>query len=97
MPFNVGNRVRCIYEVDFNDRVMGQLGTIRYIEGEIIGVEFDENIGGHEGIHGGMPYGYGWDCREEDLELVAPSITASAPAKARTIGEFFKRLEVAHR
>lgn len=44
--FKVGNRVRCIRDVDgFSSG--GKLGTICYVAGLRIGVAFDEEISGH--------------------------------------------------
>lgn len=43
--FRVGDRVIGITDA----MILGKTGTIRFIDGFSIGVEFDENIGGHNG------------------------------------------------
>lgn len=72
MKFKVGDKVRCLEEVDDNTNVIGEVGKIVVIEGVYIGVEFNKDIGGHAlfisalGTNRVKP-GHGWWCGENSL------------------------------
>lgn len=68
--FNVGDRVKFIYEPGFNGGrlVAGSIGTVATsranVFGNLIGVVWDECMGGHD-LDGMCEYGYGWWLEEE--------------------------------
>lgn len=73
--FKLGDRVRCIVEVDGNKGVKGKVGTIKkVIWGDLMNyaVEFDDPINGHNcGSIGDSYYcadGHGWWCLGSCLE-----------------------------
>lgn len=57
--FQEGDRVIGIAEYDGNSEIVGMTGTIRSVEGDVYGVEFDDDIGGHS-LSGSVEYGRGW-------------------------------------
>lgn len=70
-PFKVGDRVRCIDGLS-NARATGKTGTVidTYISGCQVLVEFDKNIGGHDGLYETKGKdGHCWWLSESVLEL----------------------------
>ncbi len=72
MNFKVGARVRCLEVVDYNPHVMDMVGTVKIIKGGDIGVDFQQDVEGHnlidwdtEVAHAGD--GEGWWCYPESL------------------------------
>lgn len=63
--FKVGDRVRCIKDVD-NYPSEGKLGTICNVSSSLIGVVFDEEILGHT-CNGTCIDGYGLWCLASEL------------------------------
>ena len=57
----VDDRVICIESYDGNDLIVGRVGTARHIsdDGQRVGVEFDDFVGGHD-LSGGCEHGHGW-------------------------------------
>ena len=74
MKFKVGDRVKCVNNGPFNTRraVIGKIGTVRVIANGILnhGIEFDEDIDGHDLGHSDFKYGHCWWCGEDMLEPV---------------------------
>ena len=68
MKFKVGDRVRAIAEYDGNTEIIGQVGTVREIDADFYGVEFDNDIGGCS-FHG--KFGHCWNIPESKLEKVS--------------------------
>ena len=69
--FKVGDRVRCIYD-NPGVNTKGKTGTVREITTYGYGVEFDENVGGHN-LTSYSPvelckYGYGWYVLDVEVE-----------------------------
>lgn len=85
MPFQVGDRVRCIYECpDDNEEIhIGDTGTVCKVEIGIlsVGVNWDHRmITGHH-CNGYCPEGHGWFVRVSDVELISEASTdADTPA-----------------
>lgn len=72
--FKVGDRVRCIAAQDGNDFIVGQKGTIRYIEGvlDIAAVEFDNDVKGHTlESFCKCAFGHGWNVAVHNLEPIS--------------------------
>jgi hypothetical protein len=71
MKFQIGDRVRCV-EPYQNEDILNEIGTVRCINsgsnGDLIGVEFDNNINGHNDHS--VEYGYSWNVPEDCLKLV---------------------------
>lgn len=67
--FVVGERVRAIANQD--SKSPGQLGegTIVWVFGGSVSVEWDNNIGGHN-CNGRAKYGHGWDMSYKRIERV---------------------------
>lgn len=90
--FKVGDRVRCIVEVDGNKYVKGKVGTIKTtIGGDPMsyGVEFDDQIrGGHRCAcrrdAGSCTDGHGWWCLGRDLE---PADESPSPSDIKILFE----------
>lgn len=64
-PLKKGDRVVCIKIHDGKDEIVGKVGTIIYLlsNGEGVCVEYDENIGGHDGPGTGRgKLGHCWVC-----------------------------------
>ncbi len=75
MNFKVGDRVRCLEVVDDNPHVMDMVGTVKIIKGGDIGVDFQQDVEGHEltDWDDGIKYaaaGEGWWCYPESLRKV---------------------------
>lgn len=71
-PLAVGDRVVCIHEVDGNNHVKGECGTVIGVHGDYrksFTVQFDQNIGGHSGRLWGVcgKEGHCWYCPEKSL------------------------------
>ncbi len=68
--FKVGDRVKCIDSVGFNERVKDSHGTVRDVnpDGDWVEVEFDDNIGGHT-LDGKCKDGHGWVCPSKKLKV----------------------------
>ena len=81
--FKEGDRVKCI---GITARGYGKVGTVRRM-GESIGVEFDEDIGGHY-LDGCCENGYGWWIKSSDLELVTESKQETVSIRFLTKQEF---------
>ena len=79
MSLQIGQRVKCIEEVDDNELIVNEIGTIREIDPDDrwYGVEFDNFVGGHKlgefNAHS-CTFGYGWYCYEDALVAVDISI-----------------------
>lgn len=81
--FQIGDRVKVIRE---GDLLYAQTGTIVWLfdevwsdeRGYLCGVEFDRLVGGHtcrgHTCHGHARNGYGWNIREDNLELLTAFI-----------------------
>ena len=72
--FKVGDRVKCTKSVDGRDDIVGKYGTVIHVmpnSGFPITVEFDDNIGAHDGLGrvSGKPKHCRW-CPVDALELV---------------------------
>lgn len=74
MPkFKVGDRVKCIAKHDGNEAIVGQKGTVRWVDATlgIVSVEFDNYVHGHALQ---SPYrcecGHGWNINASKLELI---------------------------
>lgn len=73
--FQIGDRVKVIGE---SDLLYAKTGTIVWLfdevwsdeRGYLYGVEFDLLVGGHT-CHGHTRNGYGWNIREDNLELLS--------------------------
>lgn len=73
--FKVGDRVRVVAEEhEHGDpHINGKLGTIILIrDAYVYGIEFDENIGGHN-LSGFCKDKHGWNCHANQIELVHDS------------------------
>ncbi len=72
MKFKVGDRVRAVKPCAGNTRIINKIGTIRIFAGNgDLGVEFDENICGHDlHVWGRCKDGHGWYCPDDILEPV---------------------------
>jgi hypothetical protein len=71
MRFKVGDRVKAIEEVDCKDEIINELGTIIFVKETSCNpylVEFDNEIGGHDGDKRGK-FGHCWWCNEDALTL----------------------------
>lgn len=74
MDIQVGDRVRASDRIHRLSRVpRGLTGTVVAREVScgawVVSVCWDENIGGHD-CRGKCPWGYGWNLREDSVELV---------------------------
>lgn len=70
--FKVGDRVRVKDGViTINRNVLGKYGTVKCINPYYCSVEFDKFVGGHN-CDGFARDGYGWNCKEDKLDLVKP-------------------------
>lgn len=68
--FKVGDRVRVKDKaITINRNVLGKYGTVKRIMYNCCSVEFDEFVGGNN-CDGLTRDGYGWNCRENMLDLV---------------------------
>lgn len=68
--FKVGDRVKCIRPWSGNLRVKNARGTVKIVDDQQIGVEFDEDVGGHT-LNKYAPQakrGRGWWCFAEMLQ-----------------------------
>lgn len=68
----IGDRVKAISDYDGNYKIKDVNGTVRFIDkkSDIIGVEFDKNIYGHELVGNGVKhvkYEHGWNVRIKTL------------------------------
>ena len=68
--FKIGDRVRCLVDnPDNNDDIhVGSTGTVVLLDGDIIGVEWDEYVVGHS-CNGEAEFGYGWNVCKHEIEL----------------------------
>lgn len=73
--FKIGDRVKAINVVEGNKCVLNKVGTIVKTCNCTLGVEFDDNINGHELGESNDKYkgGHCWWCRESDLIKVVCS------------------------
>lgn len=73
--FKIGDRVKAINVVEGNKCVLNKVGTIVKTCNCTLGVEFDDNINGHELGESNDKYkgGHCWWCRESDLVKVVCS------------------------
>lgn len=73
--FKIGDRVKAINVVEGNKCVLNKVGTIVKTCNCTLGVEFDDNINGHEFGESNDKYkgGHCWWCRESDLVKVVCS------------------------
>jgi hypothetical protein len=69
----IGDRVIAIREVDLNENVIDEIGTIIYRRNESFLVEFDNNICGHSGEDARYPgkLGHCWWVGADELKLVS--------------------------
>lgn len=72
MKFEIGDRVKTLVTYQgINKRVINKVGTVvHFYEDDFtdIGVEFDDNIRGHD-CEGHAKYGHGWYIMYKHLEL----------------------------
>lgn len=66
--FKVGDRVKCVRATDGKTKTVGKYGVVKTV-GYYIGVEFDEDIDGHD-CSGTCKKFHGWGCLPDTLELV---------------------------
>lgn len=68
--FEIGDRVRSIVDnPDDNDNIIiGSVGTVVYIDGDIIFIDWDEDVCGHT-CDGHARDGHGWNVEEYQIEL----------------------------
>lgn len=93
----IGDRVKVIPEsdlrgVDGNKIVIGKTGTVKGFTRTRVGVEFDDNVNGHNGLWGGKD-GYCWYVIYECLEKIEETYTSLFPPK---YGEDYFYLNVEH-
>ena len=72
--FKIGDRVRVIsipnsFTAENPKIKMGLMGTVKDLNGAFVGVEFDEDMGGHNGSWNGKQ-GYCWYIEDENLEKI---------------------------
>lgn len=71
-PFEVGDRVVCVFPTDYKHETVGKHGRVIAIEPECdkdrrgVCVEFDKHIDGHD-CRGRGKYGHCWNCGKETL------------------------------
>lgn len=76
---SIGDKVVCNEEYDDNDAIIGETGTIVASNGIEFLVNFDVDVGGHQGFDydlDGEPRcdeGHGWWINPEILELLYPA------------------------
>lgn len=73
--FNIGDEVLCTEEYDDNDEIVDASGTIKAYNGVEYLVEFDGDVGGHEGWWNNEALceeGTGWWVNPEILEYLYP-------------------------
>ena len=93
----IGDRVRVISvtpidEADGVKIVDGMTGTVKEVDETEVGVEFDDNVNGHNGLWGGKD-GYCWYVIYECLEKIEETYTSLFPPK---YGEDYFYLNVEH-
>lgn len=82
MAFKVGDRVRCIRN-DGLKELVGKVGTVVEAGRAIIGIDFDESIGGH-GLDGKARGGHGWWLALSSIELVDSNVNVIITIKGKT-------------
>jgi hypothetical protein len=68
MVLKIGDKVRCIHSDKYR-KLDGKFGTVVEVEGDIVGVEFDEEIDGHT-LGGLARMGHGWYLLSYHLEYI---------------------------
>lgn len=68
---NLEIRVRCLVDKPENNGhiVCGSTGTVVYCEGNIVFVEWDNYVDGHDCDGHASEWGYGWNVLFSDVEL----------------------------
>ena len=61
--YQIGDRVRCLVDKPENNGhiVCGSTGTVVYCEGNIVFVEWDNYVDGHDCDGHASEWGYGWN------------------------------------
>lgn len=69
--YQIGDRVRCLVDKPENNGhiVCGSTGTVVYCEGNIVFVEWDNYVDGHDCDGHASEWGYGWNVLFSDVEL----------------------------
>jgi hypothetical protein len=69
--YQIGDRVRCLVDKPENNGyiVCGSTGTVVYCEGDIVFVEWDNYVDGHDCDGHASEWGYGWNVLFSDVEL----------------------------
>lgn len=79
MKFKIGDRVKYTKEVGYTEK-KNEIGTIIFIDDDdAFLIEFDNFIGGHDGIHSRIKGKKGhcwWRCSKRYLELIEPTKTS---------------------
>lgn len=75
MNFKIGDRVRCLEEIDDNPNVKGGTGVVKIVMDGLVGVDFQKDIEGHslmdwdnEAAHAAD--GEGWWCYPKSLRKI---------------------------
>ena len=69
--FKVGDRVRSTVDYPDNNEniVRGDTGTVVHCEDDIVFVEWDDFVNGHDcDGYGNVEFGYGWNVHFDDIE-----------------------------
>lgn len=66
--YQIGDRVRCLVDKPENNGhiVCGSMGTVVYCEGNIVFVEWDNYVDGHDCDGHASEWGYGWNVLSSD-------------------------------
>lgn len=74
--YQIGDRVRCLVDNPENNGhiVCGSMGTVVYCEGNIVFVEWDNYVDGHDCDGHASEWGYGWNVLSSDVELEGDDI-----------------------
>lgn len=95
--FNVGDRVICVAPhasiIDYS--IKGKVGTIigHSIYRKVPLVEFDENVGGHNGrcrAERNGKDGHCWYCRDKELEIFSQEPAAPASTRSNTVASLIE-------
>ena len=74
--YQIGDRVRYLVDKPENNGhiVCGSTGTVVYCEGDIVFVEWDRYVDGHDCDGRASEWGYGWNVLSSDVELECDDI-----------------------
>lgn len=89
MKFKVGDRVRAVKSCTGNTLIINKTGTIKLFAGNgDLGVEFDENICGHDlHVWGRCKDGHGWYCPDDILEPAYENIKVGKKYLVKCFGK----------